>query len=106
MVHGSRRSIIACCCGFDTLGDLSLGVLRSLASALETDFLSFLDACVASQQPCSLQHRTKILVGAYQRPGDSVANGPNLARNTATDDAHGHVEPISCSGQEQRLVPR
>src|SRR5918993_1539854 len=85
---------------------LPLGVLRSLASALETDFLALLDPRVASQQLSPLQGGAEILVGAHQSPCDAVANRPDLTRNPATDDAHCDVEPVPSASKLKRLEER
>src|SRR5215212_3937268 len=82
---------------------LALGVLRSLASALKTDFLSFLDSSIPGQELCPLQGRTEILVRAHQSSGDSVAYRSNLAGNSPADDPHGDIEPIARTGQMERL---
>src|SRR5688572_25111398 len=82
---------------------LPLGVLRSLAGALETDFLPLLDPRVTRQELSPLQGRAEVLVGAHQSPGDTVAYGPDLTGDPTADDADGDVEPVSSSGKMKRL---
>src|SRR5438034_54973 len=67
--------------------DLTLGVLRRLASPLQTVLFALFGARVARQQPRLAQHGPQRLVGLDERAGERVRNRASLAR----DSAAGHL---------------
>src|SRR3982074_3663532 len=69
---------------------LTLRVLWSLTSALQTWLLAFLHAWVACQVACFTQSHLEIRIHTHQGTCQSMTNCARLACSTTAHDAHCH----------------
>ena len=72
--------------------DLAFGVGRSLAGALETGFLAFLDASIAGQQACLAQIGVNIRLHDLQGARQAHFNRIGLPGDAAAFDHRGHIQ--------------
>src|SRR5258708_6431343 len=81
---------------------LPLGVLRSLACALEAVLLALFDAWIARQEAGLAQRRLRLLVRAHQRPRHTMTHGTSLTAHAAARHLDAHVEATYQLQQPQR----
>src|SRR5712692_904285 len=82
---------------------LSLRELESLARALLSVLLAFLDTRIARDQSRVFQCRPQVAIVFNQSSRDSVTNRAGLARRSAASDIYEHIELVCRLSQLHRL---
>src|SRR5206468_2883096 len=86
-----------------TTGRSALRELRSLARLVQAGLLALDLARVTGQEAGALQWNAQLRVGFHERAGDSVPDGPRLARGPAAVDANADVvRPLGLGDLQRR----
>lgn len=87
-----------------TKSELTLGVLRTLTSFVQTDFLTLNLTGIASNKACFTQFGTQGFIVLHQSTSDTVADRTSLTGNATTVNGDVQVQFLGHLNQFQRLT--